>query len=57
MIDTIVQQVRKIREQDAKDHDFDLMKIAFSIKQHENQLAQMGWKMKKIIVNRASQPS
>jgi len=53
MIDTIVQEVRKIREQDAKEHDFDLIKIASSIKQHENQLAQTGWKMRKIIVNRS----
>ena len=54
MIDTIVQDVRKIREQDAKEHDFDLMKIASSIKQHENQLARTGWKMKRIIVNRVA---
>ena len=55
MIDTIVQEVRKIREQDAKEHDFDLIKIASAIKQHENQLAQTGWKMRKIIVNKSFQ--
>ena len=42
MNDPIVQEIRNIREEDARKHDFDLIKIASSIKQHENQLSQMG---------------
>ena len=54
MIDPIVKKIREVRELDAAKHEFDLYRIASVIRQHETVLAEQGWKLRKMVVNKFS---
>ena len=50
--DSIVQEVRDVREKDALNHNYNLLEIATHIRIHEQELIQQGWNLKERVVNK-----
>ena len=53
IIDKIVQEVRNLREMDAKNHHYNLMEIASNIKINEQELVKHGWKIQEKTLNQS----